>query len=64
MGWWECLTGVLLCSREPQKARADLTLPPHSFPSTFPTSCSVMLCQPTGGKAKLTPGCSFRRKDD
>ncbi|THW22770.1 hypothetical protein D6C98_04645 [Aureobasidium pullulans] len=24
--------------------------------------CSQVLCQPTGGKARLTEGCSFRRK--
>ncbi|GMH73000.1 hypothetical protein TrRE_jg855 [Triparma retinervis] len=27
-------------------------------------SCNVMLCQPAGGKARLTEGCSFRRKID
>ncbi len=26
-------------------------------------ACSTVLCQPTGGKAKLTEGCSFRRKE-
>ncbi|KAA8897896.1 hypothetical protein DIURU_004749 [Diutina rugosa] len=25
-------------------------------------SCSTVLCTPTGGKAKLTEGCSFRKK--
>jgi len=25
-------------------------------------SCQTVLCQPTGGKARLTEGCSFRRK--
>lgn len=25
-------------------------------------SCATVLCQPTGGKAKLTEGSSFRRK--
>ncbi|SOV81028.1 40S ribosomal protein S27 [Plasmodium sp. gorilla clade G3] len=25
-------------------------------------SCNIMLCQPTGGKCKLTEGCSFRKK--
>eukprot|EP00298_Acanthocystis_sp_HF-20_P029810 c8745_g1_i1.p1 GENE.c8745_g1_i1~~c8745_g1_i1.p1 ORF type:complete len:102 (+),score=18.10 c8745_g1_i1:47-307(+) len=25
-------------------------------------SCNTVLCQPTGGKARLTEGCSFRRK--
>ncbi|PAA69871.1 hypothetical protein BOX15_Mlig028049g2 [Macrostomum lignano] len=24
--------------------------------------CSTVLCQPTGGKARLTEGCSFRNK--
>ncbi|XP_072868096.1 small ribosomal subunit protein eS27-like [Chlorocebus sabaeus] len=24
--------------------------------------CCTVLCQPTGGKARLTEGCSFRRK--
>nr|XP_042141450.1 40S ribosomal protein S27-like [Peromyscus maniculatus bairdii] len=24
--------------------------------------CSTVLCQPTGGKARLTEACSFRRK--
>eukprot|EP00567_Pseudictyota_dubia_P016930 CAMPEP_0197460706 /NCGR_PEP_ID=MMETSP1175-20131217/54757_1 /TAXON_ID=1003142 /ORGANISM="Triceratium dubium, Strain CCMP147" /LENGTH=82 /DNA_ID=CAMNT_0042995855 /DNA_START=54 /DNA_END=302 /DNA_ORIENTATION=- len=27
-------------------------------------SCAVMLCQPTGGKARLTEGCSFRKKPE
>ncbi|KAK1282581.1 40S ribosomal protein S27 [Acorus calamus] len=30
---------------------------------TCPT-CQTVLCQPTGGKARLTEGCSFRRKFD
>jgi len=25
-------------------------------------SCTQILCQPTGGKARLTEGCSFRKK--
>merc|ERR1712085_130251 len=25
-------------------------------------NCNQMLCQPTGGHARLTEGCSFRRK--
>ena len=25
-------------------------------------SCNAMLCQPTGGIARLTEGCSFRKK--
>ncbi|EIW71494.1 hypothetical protein TREMEDRAFT_56456 [Tremella mesenterica DSM 1558] len=26
-------------------------------------NCGTALCQPTGGKAKLTEGCSFRKKN-
>lgn len=25
-------------------------------------NCNVMLCQPTGGRARLTEGCSYRKK--
>ncbi|CAF1806712.1 40S ribosomal protein S27-1-like [Brassica napus] len=25
-------------------------------------NCQTVLCQPTGGKARLTEGCSFRKK--
>jgi small subunit ribosomal protein S27e len=25
-------------------------------------SCALMLCQPTGGKCRLTEGCSYRKK--
>ena len=28
------------------------------------TSCMILLAQPTGGKARLTEGCSFRKKTD
>jgi len=27
-------------------------------------NCNVMLCKPTGGLARLSEGCSFRRKAD
>ena len=27
------------------------------------SSCAQVLCQPTGGKGRLTEGCSFRRKN-
>ncbi|KAH8556418.1 40S ribosomal protein S27 [Umbelopsis sp. PMI_123] len=26
------------------------------------SSCATVLCQPTGGRVRLTEGCSFRRK--
>ncbi|KAI5957140.1 rps27 [Candida jiufengensis] len=34
----------------------------HAQTSVTCDSCSTVLCTPTGGKAKLTEGCSFRRK--
>ena len=27
-------------------------------------ACSAVLCTPTGGRARLTEGCSFRKKGD
>ncbi len=27
-------------------------------------NCNIMLCQPTGGRARLTEGCSYRKKVD
>jgi len=34
----------------------------HAQTVVFCDSCASVLCQPTGGKARLTEGCSFRRK--
>ena len=34
----------------------------HSQTVVLCGSCSAVLCTPTGGKARLTEGCSFRRK--
>jgi len=36
----------------------------HASTVVFCAACSTVLCQPTGGKARLTEGCSFRRKVD
>lgn len=36
----------------------------HAHTVVLCGSCSMTLCQPTGGKARLTEGCSFRRKVD
>ena len=36
----------------------------HSQTVVLCGSCSAVLCQPTGGRARLTEGCSFRRKGD
>ncbi|KAG0464045.1 hypothetical protein HPP92_020114 [Vanilla planifolia] len=34
----------------------------HSQTVVVCGNCQTVLCQPTGGKARLTEGCSFRRK--
>jgi len=34
----------------------------HAQTVVLCVGCSTILCQPTGGRAKLTEGCSFRRK--
>ncbi|KAI8978402.1 40S ribosomal protein S27 [Pilobolus umbonatus] len=34
----------------------------HAQTVVLCSSCGTVLCQPTGGKARLTEGCSFRKK--
>jgi len=34
----------------------------HAQTVVLCVGCSTVLCQPTGGKARLTEGCSFRKK--
>ncbi|XP_051712111.1 small ribosomal subunit protein eS27-like [Oryctolagus cuniculus] len=34
----------------------------HAQTVVLHVGCSAVLCQPTGGKARLPEGCSFRRK--
>jgi small subunit ribosomal protein S27e len=34
----------------------------HAQTVVLCSSCATVLSQPTGGKARLTEGCSFRRK--
>ncbi|KAL9454509.1 hypothetical protein AB3S75_009995 [Citrus x aurantiifolia] len=36
----------------------------HSQTVVVCGNCQSVLCQPTGGRARLTEGCSFRRKGD
>ena len=36
----------------------------HAQTAVVCSSCATILCTPTGGKAKLTDGCSYRRKVD
>ncbi|THU59709.1 hypothetical protein C4D60_Mb07t04900 [Musa balbisiana] len=36
----------------------------HSQTVVVCGNCQTFLCQPTGGRARLTEGCSFRRKGD
>ncbi|KAM5315079.1 small ribosomal subunit protein eS27-like [Glossophaga mutica] len=34
----------------------------HAQTTVWCVGCPTVLCQPTGGKARLPEGCSFRRK--
>lgn len=34
----------------------------HAQTVVICSACSTVLCQPTGGKVRLTENCSFRRK--
>ena len=36
----------------------------HAQTVVICSGCSTVLCQPTGGKARLTEGCSFRKKSE
>ncbi|KAJ7010197.1 40S ribosomal protein S27-2 [Populus alba x Populus x berolinensis] len=36
----------------------------HSQTVVVCGNCQTVLCQPTGGRAKLTEGCSFRKKSE
>ena len=36
----------------------------HAQISVVCPACAYTLCTPTGGKCKLTEGCSFRKKQD
>eukprot|EP00658_Telonema_sp_P-2_P000251 TRINITY_DN1008_c0_g1_i20.p1 TRINITY_DN1008_c0_g1~~TRINITY_DN1008_c0_g1_i20.p1 ORF type:complete len:129 (+),score=48.11 TRINITY_DN1008_c0_g1_i20:46-387(+) len=36
----------------------------HAQTVVFCSACSTALCQPTGGKCRLTEGCSYRKKVD
>ncbi len=40
------------------------TLFSHSPTVVTSEGCKTILCQPTGGLAKLSEGCSFRRKTE
>ncbi|XP_043819259.1 40S ribosomal protein S27-like [Dromiciops gliroides] len=39
-----------------------ITVFSHAQTVILCVGCSTVLCQPTGGKARLTEGCPFRRK--
>merc|ERR1711881_278057 len=36
----------------------------HAQIVVFCAACSTALCQPTGGRCRLTEGCSYRKKVD
>nr|XP_019576557.1 PREDICTED: 40S ribosomal protein S27-like [Rhinolophus sinicus] len=39
-----------------------ITVLSHAQTVALCVGCSMVLCQPIGGKARLTEGCSLRRK--
>lgn len=45
-------------------ARHSTTVFSHSQTVVVCNNCTTVLCRPTGGKATLTSGCSFRKKAD
>ncbi|CAO2643164.1 40S ribosomal protein S27 [Lemmus lemmus] len=45
-----------------QSPNSYFTVFSHAQTVVLCIGCSTVLCQPTGGKARLTEGCSFRRK--
>jgi ribosomal protein S27E len=34
----------------------------HAQTVVYCSNCSTMLCTPTGGQARLSEGCSYRKK--
>lgn len=57
LGTWPGLT-------PPPPPLCSTTVFSHSQTVVMCPSCNTVLCVPTGGKARLTEGCSFRRKGD
>ncbi|MCL7048940.1 hypothetical protein MKW94_000788, partial [Papaver nudicaule] len=41
-----------------------ITVFSHSQTVDVCGNCLIVLCQPAGGKARLTEGCSFKKKGD
>uniref|UniRef100_A0A0D9W4F2 40S ribosomal protein S27 n=1 Tax=Leersia perrieri TaxID=77586 RepID=A0A0D9W4F2_9ORYZ len=55
----------LACSHHGNHTKVDnTTVFSHSQTVVVCPGCQTVLCHPTGGKARLTEGCSFRRKND
>ncbi|XVF31793.1 hypothetical protein REPUB_Repub17cG0023000 [Reevesia pubescens] len=44
------------------KRLVQTTVFSHSQTVVVCGNCQTVLCQPTGGRARLTEGCSFRKK--
>jgi hypothetical protein len=49
-------------TRLSRPALRSTTVFSHAQTVVICSGCSTVLCQPTGGKARLTEGCSFRKK--
>jgi small subunit ribosomal protein S27e len=66
-----CLFRLLLRLQSPNSYFMDVRCPScyqittvfsHATTVVVCGQCALMLCQPTGGKCRLTEGCSFRKK--
>ena len=55
---------LLLCSamRVAPVAISSTTVFSHAQTVVQCAGCDTILCHPTGGKARLTEGCSFRKR--
>ncbi|KAI3661147.1 hypothetical protein MP638_007567 [Amoeboaphelidium occidentale] len=47
-----------------QSCYAVTTVFSHAQTVVLCTQCSTVLCQPTGGRARLSEGCSYRKKSN
>eukprot|EP00499_Haloplacidia_sp_CaronLabIsolate_P009716 CAMPEP_0196781628 /NCGR_PEP_ID=MMETSP1104-20130614/10003_1 /TAXON_ID=33652 /ORGANISM="Cafeteria sp., Strain Caron Lab Isolate" /LENGTH=84 /DNA_ID=CAMNT_0042151861 /DNA_START=52 /DNA_END=306 /DNA_ORIENTATION=+ len=45
-----------------QNCHVITTVFSHAQTVVVCSGCQVVLCQPTGGKCRLTDGCAFRKK--
>ncbi|KAA3486373.1 Ribosomal protein S27e [Gossypium australe] len=61
-----CIIFMYLCANMygAHVLERETTVFSHSQTVVVCGNCQTVLCQPTGGRARLTEGCSFRKKGD